>query len=118
MLFVEIADNPESWRTGLMFRKSLAEGRGMLFKFNEPQELKFWGLNTYIPLDIAFVDSDSKIVKIGKIKEMSMHSISSEKECVMAIEANAGFFSRNNVEVGNKIKIEKDNEGEFKIEFI
>ena len=111
-----MADNPEAWSRGLMFRKSLAEARGMLFKFNEPQELKFWGLNTYIPLDIAFVDDENRIVKIGRIKEMSMHSVSSEKDCIMAIEANDGFFAKKNIKVGDKIKVEKD-DNEFKIEF-
>lgn len=116
MLWVEMADNLESWKQGLMFRKSLPESRGMLFKFNEPQELKFWGFNTYIPLDIAFVDNDNKIIKIGRIKEMSMRSVSSEADCIMAIEANDGFFAKNNVKVGDKIKVEKD-DNEFRIEF-
>lgn len=116
MLFVEIADNPESWKQGLMFRENLPENRGMLFKFNEPQELKFWGFNTYIPLDIAFVDNNDKIIKIGRIKEMSMRSVSSEKDCIIAIEANYGFFAKNNVKIGDKIKIEKD-DNEFRIEF-
>lgn len=103
MLYVEMADTPETWRQGLMFRKHLPENHGMLFKFDSPQILKFWGLNTYIPLDIAFVDGDKTIIKIGRIKKMSMDGVSSENKAIMAVEANDGFFANNKIKVGDKI---------------
>ena len=112
MIKVEIADNPEKWKEGLMFRKSLEHNNGMLFKFDKPQELKFWGVNTYIPLDIAFISQDNVIKKISKIVPMSTKSVSSEERCLYAIETNVNFFKENNIDIGDNINIEKNKENE------
>jgi len=117
MLYVELADTPDLWRQGLMFRKHLPENHGMLFKFDNSQVLKFWGLNTYIPLDIAFVDNDKKIIKIGRIKKMSMDGVSSEDKSIIAIEANDGFFANNKIKVGDSIDMTED-DGRFIVKFI
>jgi uncharacterized membrane protein (UPF0127 family) len=108
MLYVEIANTPEKHEKGLMFRKYLGSRAGMLFKFKDSNVLNFWGLNTYIPLDIAFVDEDNKIVKISKIAPMSLKTVSSDKPCVIAIEANDDYFKNNRIFVGNKISMGKD----------
>jgi len=114
MLYVEIADTPDLWRQGLMFRGHLPKNAGMLFKFNNPQILKFWGMNTYIPLDIAFVNNDNKIIKIDRIKtcfqKMSLSAVSSDDKCIIAIEANDGFFRNNEIKVGDMIHVKKDRE--------
>jgi len=107
-LKIEIADNPYSRQQGLMYRKTLDNNSGMLFKFPKSEVLNFWGQNTYIHLDIAFVDENNKIIKIGKIKPFDLSSVSSEKECVYAIETNKDFFENNNIRIGDVIKIEKD----------
>lgn len=107
-LNIEIASSPSQWERGLMFRKSLEENSGMLFKFTKPQILKFWGLNTYIPLDIAFIDKDHKIVKISRIKPMSMNTVGSDCDCLMAVEANEGYFHKNGYKEGLTIKIDGD----------
>ena len=113
MLRVEIADNPRALEKGLMFRKELEEDAGMLFKFQSPQVMNFWGLNTYIPLDIAFVDLDDNIVKISRIAPLDLSAVSSEERCVIAIEANEGFFKENNISVGHRIRV--DDEGESSV---
>lgn len=107
-LKVEVADNPYTQSQGLMFRKNLDDDAGMLFKFDKPQKLSFWGLNTYIPLDIAFVGLDGKISSIKEIKPMNLSSVKSEVSCNIAIEANAGFFERNGIIPGAYVDI-KDN---------
>jgi len=112
MLFVEIAENQRDLERGLMFRKELANDSGMLFKFQSPQVMNFWGSNTYIPLDIAFVDSDNTIVKIGKIQPFDLRSVSSDTDCVIAIEANEGFFESNGIGIGHKINVEKTAHGQ------
>lgn len=111
MLYVEIAETPSQLHTGLMFRKSLGDNSGMLFKFSNPQILNFWGYNTLLPLDIAFVDQNHKIVKIDSIAPLSKKTISSDAKCLMAIEANAGFFEKNKIHIGDTVSVEKDNIG-------
>jgi len=110
-LNVEVAETPYRLAEGLMFRKELGENSGMLFKFSYPQVLKFWGLNTYIPLDIAFVSPENKIVKIARIPTMSTKTISSDTDCLMAIEANDGYFANRGIKVGDPVNIDKDEDG-------
>jgi len=106
-LKIELADTPEKQERGLMFREALNEDCGMLFKFTKPQVLKFWGLNTYIPLDIAFVSPENKIIKIDRVKPFSLKTVGSDHDCLMAIEASDGFFKSKGIKVGEKVAIRK-----------
>jgi hypothetical protein len=63
---VELAVTPEEHERGLMFRKELPEGRGMLFDFKTEQSVEFWMHNTYIPLDIIFIRGDGRILRIAE----------------------------------------------------
>lgn len=117
IIYAEIADTPYSLSRGLMFRKELPSSSGMLFKFNSPGKLRFWGRNTYIPLDIAYISSDNEIMQISKIEPLSEKAICSEYDCEMAIEANADFFEDNNIKVGYVIDIENDHIGGCRISF-
>lgn len=63
---VEIADTEETRNRGLMFRKSLAPDKGMLFDFKTPREAAFWMKNTLIPLDIIFITQDGRILTIAR----------------------------------------------------
>lgn len=111
ILNVEIANTPRKQSKGLMFRDSLDDDNGMMFKFDRPQKLKFWNLNTFIPLDIAFVNKDNVITQISHIHPMSPkdscnpQTVTSKNHCPIAIEANAGFFAKNNIDVGYRIEI-------------
>lgn len=111
---VELAQSPAELAHGLMYRQTLEPDSGMLFKFQNFQEVNFWGKNTYIPLDIAFV-YNNEIMDIQHIAPMSTRMVNSA--CDLAIEVNAGYFSKNNIKVGNKIKIHQ-NEDKTEIEFI
>lgn len=62
---VEYAANNLTREYGLMCRRSLAPGRGMLFDFKAPQEVAFWMRNTLIPLDIVFIGPDGRVVSIA-----------------------------------------------------
>ena len=61
---VEIVDNDADRAKGLMYRRELPEGRGMLFDFHRDQEVSFWMQNTYIPLDMIFIRGDGQILRI------------------------------------------------------
>ena len=106
-LTVEIADNPLTLAQGLMGRKKLDKNGGMMFQFPMIVEASFWGKNTYIPLDIAFV-KDNIIVDIKSITPLSTRTVRSCTPCTIAIEANAGFFKENEIKVGSKIEINKE----------
>ena len=66
---VEMAVTPEEQSKGLMFRKELPEGQGMLFDFHREQEATFWMKNTYVPLDMIFIRADGRILRIAENTE-------------------------------------------------
>ena len=115
-LIVEIADTPATLAHGLMGRMDLPPDAGMLFKFNALTDAGFWGKNTYIPLDIAFVDQNNTITEIKPIVPMSTRQVRSAGY-VMAIEANQGFFAKNGIKPGHKIAVERDAGGKTAIIF-
>ena len=63
---VELATNDAERARGLMFRKSLPEGHGMLFDFQTEQPVQFWMRNTYIALDMIFIQGDGRILNIAQ----------------------------------------------------
>ena len=63
---VELATNDAERERGLMFRKELPEGHGMLFDFQRDQPVQFWMHNTYIPLDMIFIQADGRILHIAE----------------------------------------------------
>lgn len=104
---VEIADTPQKRSLGLMYRKELAEGAGMLFIFEESQQLSFWMKNTPLPLDMMFIDEDRKIV--GIVKEAVPFTTSPRKvdgESRYVLEVNAGFSERHKVKAGDTVSFE------------
>lgn len=111
ILKIEVANDPKSLSYGLMFRKNLPKDQGMLFKFPSIIEATFWGKNTYIPLDVAFIDRDNKIIDIKNITPMSTKPVRSSGLCTMALEANSGFFRSNNIKSGASIEIVLGSDG-------
>jgi hypothetical protein len=63
---VEMANTPEEQAKGLMFRRSLPEGQGMLFDFRQEQPTSFWMKNTYVSLDMIFIRGDGRILRIAE----------------------------------------------------
>ena len=104
---VEVADDLAEQAKGLMDRTTLGENRGMLFVFPEERELSFWMKNTLIPLSIAFIDSESRIIDIQEMKPLDdepPHYVSAEP-ARYALEVNRGFFEERGVRVGNRVKL-------------
>jgi uncharacterized membrane protein (UPF0127 family) len=87
---VEIAATPEQQERGLMFRKSLAGDRGMIFPYDPPQDVSFWMKNTLIPLDIIFIRSDGTIVRITKAKALDETALPSGEPVAAVLEIRAG----------------------------
>lgn len=104
-LWVEVADRPETRQTGLMFRRSLPPDEGMLFVFEEPQDLEFWMKNTYLPLDIAFVSQSGVILNIEAMAPLDEKPrYRSKGPARYAIETNQGWFVGRGVKPGGSIK--------------
>jgi uncharacterized protein len=104
---VEVADDLAEQAKGLMDRTTLGENRGMLFAFPEERELSFWMKNTLIPLSIAFIDSESRIIDIQEMKPLDdepPHYVSAEP-ARYALEVNRGFFEERGVRVGNRVEL-------------
>jgi uncharacterized membrane protein (UPF0127 family) len=104
-LKVRVADTPHAVERGLMFVDDLPDNEGMLFVFPSSRRLNFWGKNTFIPLDIAFVDDTLRIVKIAKINPMDLIGVDSGKSCKYAIEANENYFLKSRITPGFTVEI-------------
>ncbi len=72
---VEVAKTEQERATGLMYRRELSEGRGMLFDFSPEQQVSMWMKNTFIPLDMIFVRSDGRILRIAENTEPQSEKI-------------------------------------------
>jgi len=104
---VEVADDMDEMQKGLMGRTALAEDAGMLFVYPEERELSFWMKDTLIPLSIAFMDDEGRIVDIQDMKALDdkpPHYTSAEP-ARYALEVNEGFFDERGVEVGDTARL-------------
>ncbi len=101
---VELADEPEERRRGLMFRRSMAAGDGMLFRHDQPQRSAMWMKNTYISLDILFIQQDGVIVNIAPDTEPeSLTQITSKGRVLAVLELNAGITERLGIKPGDQV---------------
>jgi len=104
LVTAEIADTPQASENGLMFRDSLPEDHGMLFIFDQPKKASFWMKNTKIPLSIAYIDSNGKILEIKSMNPLDETiAASNSDEVAYALEVNQGWFARHGVSSGTKI---------------
>jgi len=87
---VEVAATPDQQERGLMFRKSLAPDRGMIFPYEPPQDVAFWMKNTWIPLDIVFIRSDGTIARITNAQPMNLDPLPSGEPVSAVLEIGGG----------------------------
>ncbi|MCL2184512.1 MAG: DUF192 domain-containing protein [Treponema sp.] len=97
----EIAEKQEEKTKGLMHRKNLADGEGMLFIFEQDQIMSFWMVNTVIPLSIAFITSDGRIFDIKNMYPNDKNSVSSSRSGRYALEVPQGWFTNVGVKIGD-----------------
>jgi uncharacterized membrane protein (UPF0127 family) len=101
---VELATNTAERALGLMFRKELPEGHGMLFDFQEDQPVQFWMHNTYIPLDMIFIAGDGHIVRVAQdAKPMSDDLIPSGRPARAVLEVIAGTARKLGIAPGDRV---------------
>jgi uncharacterized membrane protein (UPF0127 family) len=99
----EVANTPETRRKGLMFRTRLAASSGMIFIFPQEQSISMWMKNTPIPLSVAFIDADGRILNIEKMQPHSEEAHSSAGPAKFALEMNAGWFEKNGIKRNDKV---------------
>ena len=101
---VEMATTEQEKETGLMYRKELADGKGMLFDFSPAQEVSMWMKNTYIPLDMIFIRADGRILRIAENTEpLSTKIISSRGLARGVLEVIAGTAKKYGIEPGDRV---------------
>ncbi len=101
---VELASTPWEQEKGLMFRKSLGKNTGMLFVYNGNEIRFFWMKNTFIPLDIVFIDSKFIVADIYRsAKPHDETTIASKAPARYVLEINEGTTDRCNLKVGAKV---------------
>ena len=103
-LKVEIVSDEENIKKGLMFRNELGSDSGMLFVFPEPAQKSFWMKNTNIPLSIAYVNEDNKILNIEDMTPHDTNGTSSQGKAKCAIETNKGWFKSNGIKPGDHVE--------------
>ena len=102
---IEIAADPISRATGLMFREHLEPTAGMLFIYEKPAPVMFWMKNTLIPLDIIFIDSFGKVIKIERnATPLSEALLKGGKDTQYVLELLAGQADLLGIDIGTHIR--------------
>ena len=102
---VEIARTEKQRNRGLMFRTELKDGEGMLFVFEKEQMLSFWMKDTRIPLSIAFVSPDGRILEIRNMEPHDTTGVRSTRSALYALEVPQGWFERVGIRSGDRLEI-------------
>lgn len=101
---VEMATTEEEKTTGLMYRKELPDGKGMLFDFSPEQQISMWMKNTYISLDMIFIRADGRILRIAENTEpLSTKIISSGGLAKGVLEVIAGTAQKYGIQPGDRV---------------
>lgn len=100
----EVAATEANRQQGLMFREKMGQNEGMVFLFEQPAPICMWMKNTLIPLSVAFIDADGKIINIEDMQPRSTESHCAKKPARYALEMNQGWFKQKNIKPGTAIE--------------
>jgi uncharacterized membrane protein (UPF0127 family) len=103
ILTVEIAATPETMARGLMYREHMPDDHGMLFIWPADQVVAMWMKNTLLPLSVAFIDADFRVLNIADMEPHSRQVHPSQGPARYALELNQGWFARHGVGAGSRI---------------
>jgi len=106
-VIAEIAQSDAQRQQGLMHRKVLKDGEGMLFIFERDQILSFWMKNTLIPLSIAYIANDGRILEIHDMEPGNLNPVSSSRSSRYALEVPQGWFDRAGIVPGDRLDIQE-----------
>jgi uncharacterized membrane protein (UPF0127 family) len=100
----EVAANDADRQLGLMYRGSLPEGRGMVFVFPSDARICMWMKNTLIPLSVAFINRDGRILNIEDMAPQSEDNHCAAGRARYALEMNRGWFARHGIAAGDTVE--------------
>jgi uncharacterized membrane protein (UPF0127 family) len=100
----EVATREAERQQGLMFREKMGPNEGMVFQFEAPASVCMWMKNTFIPLSVAFIDNNGKIINIEEMQPHSTDSHCAKKPARYALEMNRGWFKQKNIKPGSVIE--------------
>lgn len=103
---IEVARTDEEQGTGLMGRASLPADSGMLFVFKSTGRVSFWMKDTPLPLSIAFIAADGKIVDIQDMQPFSEQSVIPRQDHLYALEVTQGYFNQKGIKLGDVFTLE------------
>ena len=102
---IEVVSNSQERKLGLMYRENLPYDNAMFFIWEYKKRQCMWMRNTYIPLNVAYLDSSGKILEIYDMVPLSDKSVCSKKRVRYALEVNLNWFEDNNILVGDVLDI-------------
>ena len=103
LIQAEVAKDMMTRAQGLMLRKSMPQGAGMLFRFDEPAAHCMWMKNTLIPLSVAFIDEQGEIVNIADMQPLDETSHCAARPVRYALEMNQGWFKQRGIAPGARL---------------
>jgi uncharacterized membrane protein (UPF0127 family) len=105
-IMAELAVTAAQREQGLMHRRELKDGNGMLFIFERDQILSFWMMNTLIPLSIAYISHDGRIMEIYDMEPGNLNPVRSSRSARYALEVPQNWFSRAGIGIGDRLDLE------------
>lgn len=106
-LILEVAASEPEWRTGLKYRTELGTNNGMLFIFPSARQRTFWMQDTYIPLDIIFLNADLQVINIAEFTapNQTEETYSSTAPAQYVVEVNGGWTAQHDLQPGDSLEI-------------
>ena len=103
-LRVEVAATPDERQKGLMHRRSMGENQGMVFVFERRGLWGMWMKNTFIPLSVAFIAEDGRILNIEDMEPETEDAHSARSPAKYALEVNKGWFAKRGIKPGQRVE--------------
>lgn len=101
---VEVASTPSERQAGLMHRKTLPAQQGMLFVYPQSDSHCMWMKNTLIPLSVAFIDGNGRILNIEDMQPNTRDYHCARAPALYALEMNLGWFRSKGINTGDKVR--------------
>jgi len=102
-IMAEAVNTPQSRAEGLMYRKSLSANHGMLFVFVQAAQHCMWMRNTLIPLSVAFIDGNGRIINIEEMLPQTENNHCAAKPAKFALEMGSGWFRSRGLSIGTQV---------------